>query len=618
MPLLGRFFGGAADVRVLFGFSCCNFWGGRAIFFWTMLVELSLQDLALFERASLEFGPGLNAVTGETGAGKSLLVDALELLIGSRAKAAMVRKGAERARVEGRFSMPLKGYGELVSLWLGEHLPEALEDRDDRDELELILTRTIGRDGRSRAHVNHRPVTQKLLRGLAAQLVEIHGQNDHQRLFEPTEQLRLVDLFGGLFETLAGYRARRVRWIELSERLVALDSQESERLQRIDLIRFQAGELAEAGPSASEAEGLRSERSVLRHASELGLELGAILDGLTESDDAALDVVGRAERTVTEWAGRIGDLEEPAANLREASLLLDEATRGISTFLDGVDADPARLESVETRLGLFERLERKYGTDVAGLEIRRAELEAELEAIEGGGGTREDLVAAVVKARKGVADSARRLGQARGKLAGKLKKEVESGLKDLGLERAEFAMALTPHGVGGAEPRGDAAADPEQMERDRQRFTASGAESVELLLAANPGEDAQPLRAVASGGEAARILLALRGALAVRRSTPTLVFDEVDAGVGGRLGPKVARHLEVLGAHHQVLCVTHLPAIAARACRHLQVKKEVEEGRTRTRIMVLVGEPRVAEIADMIAGGAAEPTALAEAERLLR
>lgn len=581
-----------------------------------MLCELSLQDLALFERAALEFGPGLNAVTGETGAGKSLLVDALELLIGSRAKAAMVRKGADRARVEGRFLLPLNGYGELISMWLGEHLPEALEDRDDQDELELILTRTIGRDGRSRAHVNHRPVTQKLLRGLASQLVEIHGQNDHQRLFEPTEQLRLVDLFGGLFETLAGYRERRSKWLKLTDQLRSLESQESERLQRVDLIRFQASELAEADPSAAEAETLRSERSVLRHASELGSELGALLHQLTDSDDAALDTVGRAERALDDWAGKISDLVEPAAQLREAGLLLDEATRGLSVFLDGVDTDPGRLEATEVRLGLLERLERKYGTDVAGLESRRAEIEAELEEIEGGGATREELVLAIGKARRGMAESAKRLAQARGKLAKKLKKEVESGLKDLGLERAEFSMVLVPHGI--TQDAVETVTEADQVDRDRMRFQASGTEGVELLLSANPGEDAQPLRAVASGGEAARILLALRGALAVRRSTPTLIFDEVDAGVGGRLGPKVAKHLEVLGHHHQVLCVTHLPAIAARAMRHLQVKKEVDEGRTRTQITLLIGKPRASEIADMIAGGAAEPTALAEAERLLK
>ena len=572
-----------------------------------MLLELSLQDLALFERAALEFGGGLNAVTGETGAGKSLVVDALELLLGSRAKAAMVRKGAERARVEGRFLLPLDGYGEVVAMWLREFLPEALEEGDDGGELELILTRTIGQDGRSRAHVNHRPVTQKLLKELAARLVEIHGQNDHQRLFEPAEQLRLVDAFGGLQGALAGYREHRSRWLALAEELEALEERESERLQRLDLIRFQAAELIEANPSAEEAESLRAERSVLRHAAELRSELGGVLHGLSESEQAALDTVRSAERAVSGWASKVSGLEEPAEELREAALHLEEATRGLSGFFDGVEDDPGRLEAAESRLGALERLERKYGTDTEGLERRRDELEAELEAMTAGATTAEELGPKVDLAREALAESARRLREARAKLGKKLKSAVEKGLEDLGLERASFSMVLTPHGTDGAGA----------LDADRRLFGPSGTEGVELLLAANPGEDAQPLRNVASGGEAARILLALRGALAVRRSTPTLVFDEVDAGVGGRLGPKVAKHLEVLGHHHQVLCVTHLPAIAARAARHLKVEKSVEGGRTRTRITPLEKDARIAEIADMIAGGAAEPTALAEARRLL-
>lgn len=572
-----------------------------------MLVELSLQDLALFERAALEFGGGLNAVTGETGAGKSLVVDALELLLGSRAKAAMVRKGAERARVEGRFLLPLEGYGDLVAAWLRDHLPEALEEDAEGGELELILTRTIGRDGRSRAHVNHRPVTQKLLKELAGRLVEIHGQNDHQRLFEPAEQLRLVDAFGALAGPLEGYRERRSRWLGLAEELERLEGAESERLQRIDMLRFQVAELVEADPSADEAAGLRAERSVLRHAAELRAELGASLDRLSEGDSAALDAVRSAERAVTEWSSRVAGLEEPASELREAALHLEEAVRGLAGFFDGVEDDPARLEVAEERLGQLERLERKYGTDVAGLEAKRDELEGELEAMTGGAATAEALRGEVDAAREALAESARRLRSARTKLGTKLRRAVEAGLADLGLERARFSMTTVPHPEDGAGT----------LEGDRRLFGPSGTEGVELLLAANPGEDAQPLRHVASGGEAARILLALRGALAVRRSTPTLVFDEVDAGVGGRLGPKVASHLERLGEHHQVLCVTHLPAIAATAARHLKVEKSVEGGRTRTRITLLFGDDRIAEVADMIAGGAAEPTALAEARRLL-
>lgn len=577
-----------------------------------MLVEITITDLALFERAGLEFGAGLNAVTGETGAGKSLVIDALELLLGARAKASVVRKGAERARVEGRFLLPLEGYGEVVASWLGEHLPEALEEREDEAELELILTRAIGRDGRSRAHVNHRPVTQRLLRELAGRLVEIHGQNDHQRLFEPSEQLRLVDAFGGLGDALGGFRERRARWIDASDRLDAVESAESERLQRLDMLRFQVAELAEADPSAAEVDSLRSERAILRHAADLGAELGAVADELSEGEGAALDVVRRAEQAVAQWAGRVGDLEGAAEELREASLRLEEGARALVGFLSEADVDPARLEEVEARLGVLERLERKYGKSASELEALRDELEAELSDLEGGDADRDELRAEVDAAREAMAESARRLTAARKKLAKPLQKAVEAGLADLGLERARFELTLTPHAKGP-----DAAADGAGRDVDRRRFGPNGAEGVELLLAANPGEGAQPLRAVASGGEAARILLALRGALAVRRSTPTLVFDEVDAGVGGRLGPKVASSLEALGEHHQVLCVTHLPAIAARATRHLKVEKSVRAGRTTTRITFLTGQERVGEIADMIAGGADQPTAIAEAERLL-
>ena len=577
-----------------------------------MLIELTLTDLALFERAGLEFGQGLNAVTGETGAGKSLVIDALELLLGARAKAAMVRKGAERARVEGRFALPLAGYGETVADWLAEHLPEALDEREDEAELELILTRTLGRDGKSRAHVNHRPVTMRLLRELTGRLVEIHGQNDHQRLFEPSEQLRLVDAFGSLEGPLAGYRERRLRWLELVSRLEALESGEAERLQRIDILRFQVQELSEADPRAEEADTLTDERAVLRNAADLGTELGEIAYGLSESEGAALDVVRHAGHALERWAERVPSLGECAQSVTEAGLYLEEAARALSVFLSDVDADPARLEEVETRLGLLERLMRKYGTDVRGLESRRSALDTELAGLQSGDISRDELAAEVEQARAALAESARRLTSARRGLSGKLRDAIQTGLADLGLERARFSLTLRPH-VTGDDVDGSGG-----LATDRRRFGQNGAEGVELLLAANPGEDAQPLRTVASGGEAARILLALRGALSVRRSTPTLVFDEVDAGVGGRLGPKVANHLAALGEHHQVLCVTHLPSIAAKATRHLKVTKSVEGGRTITRVDFLKERARVEEIADMIAGGADEPTALAEAKRLLK
>ncbi|MFT7678096.1 MAG: DNA repair protein RecN (Recombination protein N) [Planctomycetota bacterium] len=577
-----------------------------------MLVELTITDLALIEQASLAFNSGLNVITGETGAGKSLLVDALELLLGQRAKAGMVRSGARRARVEGRFVMPLSGYGKLVAAWLEENLPETLEEWHEdggEDDLELILTRTLLAEGRSQAHVNHRPVTQRLLRELASRLVEIHGQNDHQRLFEPLEQLRLVDTFGGHEDALAGYRERRVRWLEGARRLESFEAGEAERLQRLDLLRFQAAELEEANPDASEHEELVAERGRLRHAVELGSSFGTLLSELSEAEPAALDVVRRGERLLEEWEQRVPDLQPAANALREASAQLDEGVRELGSFLDRIEVDPQRLEQVEQRLDLLERLERKYRTDIAGLmdlrETLGAEL-AELQAMEAG---EDELTNQVAEHQAAMAESARRLSGMRKKLFGKLRKAVEKGLADLGLERARFSAELTAPEASSEES--------DSLQAQMARFGLNGSEGVEFFLAANPGEPPQALRKVASGGEMARTMLALRGALAVRQSTPTLIFDEVDAGVGGRLGPKVGAHLGALGKHHQILCVTHLPAIAAAANHHMRVHKGVESGRTRTQVTPLTGEERVAEVADMISGGQEHATARAEAQRLL-
>ena len=558
-----------------------------------MLVELSLQDLALFEQAELVLGPGLNAITGETGAGKSLIVDALELLLGRRARAEVVRAGARRARVEGRFLLSVDSWGQGVATWLEEHLPDTLaewrEEQEDADapELELVLTRTITRDGRSRAHVNHRPVTGKLLRELATQLVEIHGQHEHQRLFDPAEQLQLLDTFAGLGDALAGYRERRASWLALRERLEGREAEEQRRAERLDLIEFQLSELEALELEAVDPDGLRSERELLRNA----------------GDGAALEVVQRAERELEAWATRIPALEEAGACVREAAAQLEAAAALLRTTLDAAEPDPKRLEDLEEQLSLLERLARKHGVDPAGLAERRDALQDERARLQEERADSGALEEQEQRARTTATQAAEKLSRERSRHLARLAEAVTAGLAELGLERARFEAQLTPHAAAGA-------ADP-------RRLGASGSEGVEFLLAANPGERMGPLRRVASGGEAARILLALRGALAVRQSTPTLVFDEVDAGVGGRLGPRVAAHLGALGAHHQVLVVTHLPSIAAAATRHLRVAKEVEDGRTRTRATALAGEARVSEVADMIAGGAEAATARAEAQRLL-
>ncbi len=575
-----------------------------------MLVELHIEDLALIERATLTFEDGFGVITGATGAGKSLLIDALGLLLGERARTGLVRKGAKRALVEGRFLVDPGGYGHQVLAWLEDHLPTALEDWHDEGRegtLELILTRSVALEKRSQAHVNHRPVTQKMQRELAGLLVEIHGQNDQQRLFDPDEQLRLLDTFGGLHDTLQGYRERRGRWLANAERLHGYANQEAERLQRLDLLRFQVSELTGAGDAVRDKEALLAERARLRHAGGLGLELSGVAHGLFEADGCALEEVQKATKVLEGWAAKVPDVEEPLQVLHGAATYLEDASSQLASLLDGIETDPNRLDDIEGQLVAVEHLERKYGTDAEGLLQRSEELQCELNELEDLEAGEDALQDQVRKDFESMIQSAKLLSKGRRKLVKGLQKEVENALDQLGLGGSRFRVAWV-------EVQGDPDAELSTL---RRMYGPQGAEKMEFQLSANPGEPLGALRSVASGGEMARIMLALRGALAVRMSTPTLIFDEVDTGVGGRLGPEVADHLSRLAAHHQVLCVTHLPAIAARAAGHLKVEKTTEKGRTHTSVLALFGKGREMEIADMIAGGGDQKTALAEARRLL-
>lgn len=652
-----------------------------------MLLELSIENLALFERARLELGSGLNVITGETGAGKSLLVDALELLLGDRPKASMVRKGAAEARVEGRFELTALACEapELRDL-LAELLPALLEEwraAPADAPRELILTRAVTAEGRSRAWIDHRPVTQRALRDLAARLVEIHGQNEHQRLLETGEQRRLLDLFGEVDAFAQRYREARTRWIAASDAVIEFERRARERRDRLDLLRYQAGELADAKLSLDEHTELVSERDRLRYANDVGRDLGAVVAELSAGDTPALDAVRRARRVLEAWQTKIADLAGPAGELGAALEHLEEACATLETFVERIEASPERLETVEERLYRLDLLAKKYRVDLAGLIALQRDLARELAEIDGREEKLDELAVARAKAFAEVEALAAKLTAARLATAKKLERAVAKSLGELGLEKARFQVLIAPreappnvdasrdgkaidaspgnalgsaaHGSASSarKPRGqsahdtahprdhaapsksarDASADAEHAARssalaggddlaardlaERRRFAEDGADRVEYLLAANPGEDAQPLRQVASGGEAARIMLALRTALATKQTIPTLVFDEVDSGVGGRLGPKVGEHLRALGESHQIVCVTHLPAIAAIATRHFKVSKAVAKGRTSTHVATLEGEARVDEVADMIAGGAAHATARAEAKRLL-
>ncbi len=575
-----------------------------------MLIELSIRDLALIETLDLEFGPGLNALTGETGAGKSLLVGSLELLVGQTPKGGAgkwVRKGAGEARVEGRFEIRGAAAVERVTELLRAEVPalaEVFEESVEGDVAELLLGRSLTAAGRTKAHVQQRPVPLRALRVIAPAVLEIHGQNDHQRLLEPAEQLHLLDAYGGLAPELASYRDARRAWRELVERFEKLDAERAERRDRRDLVAFQLEELEAAELQVGEHERLREERDLLRSAAELRGELGAVADELAQSEGALLDRLRSALHVVDRWQTRLGKLEAPLEDLRSAEIHVAEAASVLASFADGVSDDPARLDVLEERLSELERLQHKYRCDEAGLLELQAALEAERTALASDEESLSTLEAEIDAALQALTRSAARLAKKRRALVPKLVKGVQASLAALGLARARLDVRATPR-------TGD---DPSDV------FGPAGAEDVELLLAANPGEDLSELRHVASGGEAARIMLALRTELLPREAGGagrTVVFDEIDSGVGGRLGPEVGTHLKRLAQTEQVLCVTHIPAIAAAADRHLCTTKEVHAGRTRTTVVALEGAARVDEVADMIAGGSAHETARAEAERLL-
>ena len=571
-----------------------------------MLLELSIRDLALIDALEVRFGPGFNVLTGETGAGKSLLVGSLELLRGETPRggaAQWVRNGAEEARVEGRFVVRGPQALRALAQALESELPDIAADWADAhsgDEAELILGRSLSKSGRTRAHVEQRPVPLRALKALAPFLIEIHGQNDHQRLLDPVEQTRLLDAYGGLDEALAGYRDARATWIERAERFRLLSQAGAERRDRTDLLRFQLGELRGAELDPGERLSLVEERELLRGAQELRRVVGAWVHAFLEADDSTVGQLRSAEKALEAWSAKLPRLGAPLEDLANAQIHLQEAAGALSSLLEDVRDDPARLEAVEDRLAELERLEHKYRAKDEGLLALIDEFQKELDELENSEESLATLEGEIATALGEVEARAAELTQKRRALGEELTPRLERTLKNLGLERARFGLAL------GARQGG-----PEE------RFGPRGSDDLEFLLAANPGEEPRPLRHVASGGEAARIMLALRTVLQGAESGRSLVFDEIDAGVGGRLGPEVAQHLRELARNHQVLCVTHLPAIAAQAHLHLHTHKEVQAGRTRSRVRPLEGEARVAEIADMIAGGAEQATARAEAVRLI-
>jgi DNA repair protein RecN (Recombination protein N) len=563
-----------------------------------MLLELSIRDFAIIDELRVAFEPGFNALTGETGAGKSILIDALGAVLGERVGADVVRTGAKGARIEATFELPAP-----------EERPDLAAAMDefgvDADEGVLILNREVQATGRSSARVNGRAATAGALARLGALLVDIHGQSDHLSLLRPGEHLALLDRYAGLQAERAALAEQVEQLRAVRSRIADVVGNARERAQRADLLRFQVDEIAAAGLAAGEEEELLAERSVLANAERLAGEAASAYALLAGDDDAAgdglaLPAVAALRQAATHLAevAAVDEAMRPVAErLEELVYLGEDVATETRAYRDRIEADPARLATVEDRLADLKALKRKYGATIEEVIRFGEEAAAELEEMTGGEADVEALRAREETLLAEIGRRASALSAARTEAGERLARAVEAAIAELNMGRARFAVDVRQQPDDDGVPwRG-----PEGEER-RVAVDASGADRVEFLIAPNSGEALKPLGRVASGGETARLMLALKSILSAADATPTLVFDEVDVGVGGRSGQVVGEKLWRLADKHQVLVITHLPQIAAFAEAHFRIAKGENDGRVVSRVETIEDEQRVDELAAMLDG----------------
>jgi DNA repair protein RecN (Recombination protein N) len=558
-----------------------------------VLRELSVQNLALIEDVQVELEGGYCAWTGETGAGKSLLLTALSLVLGGKASADLIRSGKGEARAAAVFEVADPGLRAEVETILGGAL----------DEETLIITRRISAQGRGRATVNGLPVTIATLQKLGESLVDIHGQHEGRALLDPDQQRKLLDAYGGLGERVEAYRsARQAHEVLRRKRQALIDSDEARRRERA-LLEFERDELAYAEPQRGEPDELARQAQRLIHADQLRTAVAKGYELLYEADGSAQGLLTRVARALDPLARAMPELAEAAATLER---LADE-TREVAFSLRELgrdwDDDPARLEDIEGRLALYRRLAARFRCTPDELVDRRAATEAQLAALDQDEADLLALDEPLVAAWGVLKQAAGQLTAARRKTAKEIARAIQGRLKSLGLEGARLTVAVEPRELG---------EDP-----TAQPPPESGADRVEMLFSANPGEEPRPLRKLASGGELSRVTLAAKTVLAAVDRIPTLVFDEIDAGVGGRLGSTLGKTLAVLGRHHQVICVTHLPQMASYARCQWVIRKHVERGRSRTTIAPLDEVERIEELAAMLRGDSAAEGTRQEALAML-
>ncbi len=552
-----------------------------------MLQSLHIRDFAIVKSLELHLEDGLTVLTGETGAGKSILIDALALALGERAEAGVIRHGATRAEVSASFVLAPKSD---AARWL--------KDNDLEDEGSCVLRRVVETDKPSRAYINGRPTPVQTLRALGELLVDIHGQHEHQSLLKRDAQRRTLDDHAGLTDTVGALEQHYREWRALTERLETLARESSDRVARVELLSHQVRELEALALAADEVPQLEEEHARLANGAELVEGAQAVALAVYDDDEqACATLLARAQTRLEALARFDPKMTEIAALLGEATIQIDEAASQLHQYLDSLELDPARLQWVETRIATLHDLGRKHKVKPDELPQVLARLQTELADIEDYDLNLDRLKDGIAKESEAYLKLAKEISRRRKEMAQKLSDAVSARMQELGMPGGRFEITLTPL------PEGE--------------HTAYGLERIEFLVSANPGQPLKPLSKVASGGELSRISLAIQVITSAHGHIPTLIFDEVDVGVGGRVAEIVGRELRALGESRQALCITHLAQVAAQGQHHIQVSKRAEGSVTHIAAHTLSSAERIAEIARMIGGVEINQKTLAHAEDML-
>ncbi|MGH2581444.1 MAG: DNA repair protein RecN [Anaerolineales bacterium] len=550
-----------------------------------MLTELRIQKFAIIENLVLEIGEGLITLTGETGAGKSILVDAVETLLGVRADVSQIRAGDQRASVEGTFRIPDSIRSEVHAILKREELLD--------DENYVQIRREFRREGRNVARVNGRPATVALVKELGELLIDLHGQSEHLSLLRVPAHRELLDRYAGVDAELAAYQETYMELQNLRDELAGLREAEKDAVRRMELLNFQVDEIEAAKLQPDEEQLLKEERTRLANAEALAANANQALAALDESlveSSSANDRMGEVLEALRQLAKVDGTQAPLEARGQELFDEMSELARDLRKYLEGIEFNPKRLEEAEERVALLQSLKRKYGDNIPEILIFAEKARKDLENITHAEERIRKLDIGEATLLAELAKRAQTLSHKRHQAAEDLGAAIEAELDDLKMEAARFGVDFrTQEDETGLE-----------IEGKRLAFDSYGHESVEFLVAPNPGEGLKPLVKIASGGETARLMLGLKNVLARADRTPTLIFDEIDQGIGGRVGATVGEKLWRLARNHQVLCVTHLPQLAAYGDQHFKVEKTIQDGRTGTRVVEVAGDARVKELADML------------------